>query len=77
VPEAIDQGIIALLEGVYRTGEPFFARELQLRLDRQGDGYLGDAYVSVAYQPAHDAAGRVVGVDVFGFEMTEDVSLVP
>ena len=73
VPEAVDQGIVALLEGVYRTGEPYVARELLLRLDRQGDGTLTDAFVNVVYQAARDAAGNVVGVDVFGFEVTEQV----
>jgi PAS domain-containing protein len=38
VPEAVDQGVVALLERVYQTGEAYFDRELPLRLDRQGDG---------------------------------------
>ncbi len=73
VPEAVDQGVVALLERVYRTGEPYLDRELSLRLDRRGDGTLVDAFVDVVYQPARDAAGQVVGVDVFGFEVTEQV----
>jgi len=73
VPESVDQGIVALLERVYRTGEPYLDRELSLRIDRQGDGALVDAFVNVVYQPARDAAGQVVGVDVFGFEVTEQV----
>ncbi len=73
VPEAVDQGVVALLERVYRTGEPYLDRELSLRIDRQGDGTLVDAFVDVVYQPARDAAGHVVGVDVFGFEVTEQV----
>jgi PAS domain S-box-containing protein len=73
VPEAVDQGVVALLERVYRTGEPYLGCELSLRLDRRGDGTLVDAFVNVVYQPARDAAGQVVGVDVFGFEVTEQV----
>jgi PAS domain S-box-containing protein len=73
VPEAVDQGVVALLERVYRTGEPYLDRELALRLDRRGDGTLVDAFVNVVYQPARDASGHVVGVDVFGFEVTEQV----
>ncbi len=73
VPEAVEQGVVALLERVYRTGEPYLDPELSLRLDRRGDGTLVDAFVNVVYQPARDADGRVVGVDVFGFEVTEQV----
>ncbi|HEY0096506.1 MAG TPA: PAS domain S-box protein, partial [Archangium sp.] len=73
VPETVDQGVVALLERVYRTGEPYLDRELSLRLDRRGDGTLVDVFVNVVYQPARDAAGHVVGVDVFGFEVTEQV----
>ncbi len=73
VPEAVGQGIVALLKRVYRTGEPYFGRELPLRLDRRGDGTLVDAFVDVVYQPARDATGSVVGVDVFGFDVTEQV----
>jgi len=73
VPEAVDQGIVALLEHVYLTGEPYLDRELSVRLDRRGDGTLVDAFVNVVYQPARDATGQVVGVDVFGFEVTEQV----
>ena len=73
VPEAVDQGLVATLECVYRTGEPYLDRELAVRLDRRGDGTLVDAFLNVVYQPARDAAGHVVGVDVFGFEVTEQV----
>ncbi len=73
VPEGVEQGLVATLERVYRTGEPYLDRELSVRLDRRGDGALVDAFITVVYQPARDAAGHVVGVDVFGFEVTEQV----
>ena len=73
MPEMVDQGFIALLDGVYRTGTAFLGREARVRLDLRGDGVLVDAFVTFVYQPARDAQGTVEGIDVFGFEVTDHV----
>ena len=73
LPEVVEQGFIGLLDGVYRTGQPFFGSEVPIRLDRRGDGTLEDSFVSFVYQPARDSTGHVMGIDVFGFDITEQV----
>jgi len=73
VPEVIDQGFIALLDGVYRTGEPFIGTEMLLRLDRLGDGVLDDAYVNFVYLATRDATGVIDGILVHAVEVTESV----
>ena len=70
-PELQEQGFLELLDGVYRTGQPFTGRELPLILER--DGKLEDIFVSFVYQPRLDLKGNVSGVDVFGFEVTDSV----
>jgi PAS domain S-box-containing protein len=73
LPEVVEQGFTRLLDGVFSTGEPFIGSEVPLRVDRRGDGTLEDAWVNFVYQPARDATGAVVGIDVFGFDVTEQV----
>lgn len=73
VPEVIAQGFIALLDGVYRTGEPFIGTEMLLRLDRLGDGVLDDAYVNFVYLATRDATGVIDGILVHAVEVTESV----
>jgi PAS domain S-box-containing protein len=73
LPEVVEQGFLELLDGVYRTGTPFLRHEVPIRLDRRGDGTFEDAFLYQLYQPARDAGGQVVGIDVFGFDVTEQV----
>lgn len=73
MPEMVDQGFIGLLDGVYRTGEPFIGREAKVRLDLLGDGVLQEAFVTFVYQPMRNEQGEIEGIDVFGFEVTDHV----
>ena len=73
VPEIGGQGLIELMDRVYRSGEPFFAHERLVRLDRDGDGVLEDYYFDVGYQPLRDEAGSVYGVASVSREVTREV----
>ena len=73
MPEMVEQGFIGLLDGVYRTGEPFIGREAKVRLDLLGDGVLEEAFVTFVYQPMRSDQGQIEGIDVFGFEVTDHV----
>lgn len=73
LPEVVEQGFLELLDEVYRSGTPFLGNEVPIRLDRRGDGTLEDAFLYQLYQPVRDASGQVVGIDVFGFDVTEQV----
>ena len=73
LPEAIEQGFVALLDKVYRTGDPYVGREVFLRLDR-GEGRMPeDAFVTFVYQATRNRQGEIDGIDVFGFEVTNQV----
>jgi signal transduction histidine kinase len=73
LPEIVEQGFLELLDDVYRTGVPFVGRALPALLDRDGRGRLERAFVSFVYQPRRTARGEIDGIDVFGFDMTEQV----
>ncbi len=55
------QGLLARIEGVYRTGEPLILSEQRVRL-RRDDEHVEDAYLDATYTPLRDARGRVEGV---------------
>ena len=63
-----------LLDQVYRTGEPFYGKEVQARLNRQSDQTEPvEAYFNFTYQPIFDAAGQVGGVMTFAVDVTDQV----
>lgn len=70
-PDAAEQGFVALLDGVYQTGETFFGRELQLDID-QPDGTRKETYFNFTYQ-AYRENDQVTGVSVFAYDVTEQV----
>ncbi|NPC83262.1 GAF domain-containing protein, partial [Pyxidicoccus fallax] len=72
VPEAEAQGIIAMLDRVYTTGEPFIGHALPARFQR-ADGSSPEIFLNLVYQPTRDAQGRVDGLAGFGFDVTDVV----
>jgi PAS domain S-box-containing protein len=73
LPEVVEQGLIDLLDKVYRTGEEFVAEGLSLKLDRNGTGQLEEVYVTFIFQAIRNAEGESVGILVFGYDVTEQV----
>lgn len=73
LPEVEGQGFLDLLSQVYRTGEPFSAREMLVRLDRDNDGVLEDVYVDFVYQPMKTGAGETFGIMVHAVDVTAQV----
>lgn len=71
-PDLQGQGIFALLDQAFETGEPFVANEMLLRLDRYHDGGLYDGYFDFVYQPLRNPGGAVEGIAV----VITDVSTV-
>ena len=74
VPEAAGQGYIELLDRCYRTGEPFRGLETPIQLQRTLDGPLETRLIDFIYQPITDAAGKVTGIFVEGYDVTDRVS---
>ena len=71
LPEVAEQGFIALLDGVFRTGEPFRADGVSVLLNR-GAGHAPEhRYVSFVYQPMVEADGTRSGVFVHGVDVTD------
>jgi signal transduction histidine kinase/FixJ family two-component response regulator len=73
-PEAEGQGYFELLDQCYRTGEPFRGLETPLTLQRAPDGPLETMLIDFVYQPITDAAGKVTGILVEGYDVTDRVS---
>ena len=74
LPEIASQQFPALLDQVYRTGEPFVAQEMLARLDRRGDGSLEDCYFNFVYQPWKGPGNQTEGIIIHAVDVTESVS---
>jgi PAS domain S-box-containing protein len=72
-PELVEQGFLARMDAVYRTGVPFEGREAPLLWDRDGDGTRHEGYFDFVYQPLVDASGAPEGILVFAVEVTAQV----
>ncbi len=66
-PELAGQGFYELLDQVYRSGDAFVARAMELRLR----GEDRPKFIDFIYQPIRDEKGVVRGIFVGGYEVTE------
>jgi signal transduction histidine kinase len=71
VPEAEQQGFIALLDRVYRTGESFVGHSTPIQLARGPARDLEMRYLDFVYQPRRDSKGNINGIIVLGVDVTE------
>lgn len=70
LPEVVDQGFVALLDQVYRTGEPFIGRAVPVQL-KAGEGPTSQRVLDFIYQPIRGSDGTPVGVFVQGHDITQ------
>ncbi len=68
-PEVVSQGIIAILDGVFRTGEPMVAQELLVQLAGP-DGQLRDCYFNFSYQ-RFEENGQPAGITAYAYDVSE------
>ncbi|MDB5202987.1 MAG: sensor signal transduction histidine kinase [Ferruginibacter sp.] len=73
LPEVVEQGFVAMLDGVYHTGEPFIGEELLVKIDTKGDGEFTDFYISFIYQAYRNTTGEIEGVFFFINNVTEQI----
>ena len=73
IPEIADQPFPALLEEVYRTGRPFEAKAMVVRLPRGPNGNLTDSFVDFVYLPLREADGQVSRIFIHGVDRTPEV----
>jgi GAF domain-containing protein len=72
LPEAAEQGFVALLDRVYAEGEPFSMRGAHfIAATRPGESST-DRFLDFLYQPIKDA-GSVTGIFVVGHDVTDRV----
>jgi len=72
-PELVGQGILDVLDQVYRTGEPFIEQEVALQVDVRRTGQLEQVYLHAFFLPLRNAQGQISGVLDFSYEVTEQV----
>jgi PAS domain S-box-containing protein len=72
-PEVGEQGIFALMDRVYQTGEPFLGRELEVWVDFTGTGQREQVFLNVCLYPLRDAQGQIDGLLDFSYDVTEQV----
>ncbi len=70
LPELVSQGIVDLLDTVYRSGQPFVGHSYRGQLKRGPHGELEECFFDFVYQPTFDAAGQVDGIAVVAYEVT-------
>jgi PAS domain S-box-containing protein len=68
-PDLDGQGFYELLDQVYADGQPFAARMIPLRLE----GDAQDRLIDLLYHPVTDDDGKVIGIFVGGYDVTEQV----
>ena len=66
-PELAGQPFYGLLDQVYATGQRFVARAVPLRLAGESES----RFIDLLYEPIRDGAGKVTGIFVGGYDVTE------
>jgi len=72
LPE-LGEGIYRLLDEVYATGQPFIASEMEVGLDRSGNGELEAIFFNFIYQPIRDREGNIYQILVHAIDITTQV----
>ena len=73
LPEAAEQGYVAMLDGVYASGKAATAYGARFDIRQHAGEPISERYLDFVYQPIRDAAGTVTGIFVEGLDVTERV----
>ncbi|WP_042394714.1 SpoIIE family protein phosphatase [Streptacidiphilus carbonis] len=68
VPELVHQGLVALLDGVYRQGVPFVTRNASVLIGPTGKARL--RYYDFSLEPRYDQDGKIQGVAFVAVDVT-------
>jgi signal transduction histidine kinase len=71
LPELADHAAYYTMRHVFDAGETVWQQALHAPLARTADGVLEDRYFNYIQQPRYNEQGRIDGVLIFGFEVTE------
>jgi PAS domain S-box-containing protein len=72
LPDAREQGLEALIDGVYNTGETVKANERPVTLVRHGKAE--NLYLNFAYEPYRNVKGEIIGVFAIALDVTQQVT---
>jgi PAS domain S-box-containing protein len=73
LPEVVEQGYVALLNEVYRSGRTLSRTAAKYALPTMAERSVDERYVDFVYQPLTDVAGAVTGIFVQGYDVTDRV----
>jgi serine phosphatase RsbU (regulator of sigma subunit)/anti-sigma regulatory factor (Ser/Thr protein kinase) len=73
MPDLARQGVHALMDHVYATGEPQVAEEVRLLVDPGRDGLLEERFSRFVLHPTLDADGAVDGILALAVDVTDQV----
>lgn len=71
LPELKNQGIKELFDTVIRTGEPYYGKEVEVKINRNEKSKTG--FYNFVYQPMLDGDPAIAGIMVIAIEVTEQV----
>jgi PAS domain S-box-containing protein len=71
LPEVAGQGFEELLDGVFKSGQPYVGRRIKIKIQREAGGPLTENYIDLLYQPILDINGAVTGIFAQGHDVTE------
>jgi signal transduction histidine kinase/CheY-like chemotaxis protein len=71
LPELIPQGLVGLLDQVYRSGKPHVGREVRIMLHSGSDAAPAERIIDFVYQPLVERQGAVTGILVHGVDLTQ------
>jgi len=70
VPEVVPQGLVAMLDRVYATGEPYTANDLRIQLQRSPGAAPEARYLDMVFIALRDGDGTVTGLLGHGVDQT-------
>jgi PAS domain S-box-containing protein len=73
LPEAVGQGFVALLDQVYRSGEPYNTSGARYGMQVMPDGPINERFVDFVYQPVTGPDGMISGIFVEGYDVTDRI----
>jgi two-component system sensor kinase FixL len=71
LPEIAAQGFVALLDTVYRSGEPYVGRRTPMRIFDPATGDYRVRYCDFVYQAVRDAKNVITGLFCEGYDVSE------
>ncbi|WP_332873806.1 sensor histidine kinase [Aurantimonas marina] len=73
IPEIEGQGFFEMLDEVFSEGRSFSGEGVRVMIRSQPQGEPTESFIDFSYNPIRDAAGKISGVFVQGFDRTESI----